>query len=59
MAGPGGGSAEKPVGTVWIAIAGSGQRQAFKCLFDGDRAAIREATLLRALEEMLALVESS
>lgn len=59
VAGPGGGSAEKPVGTVWIGLANREQRLAFKCLFDGDRAAIREATLLRALEEMLALVESA
>jgi len=56
VAGPGGGSAEKPVGTVWIAVASADQLQAQCHHFDGDRAAVREATLLASLEALLGLV---
>ena len=58
VAGPGGGSEEKPVGTVWIAIASRKQSQAIKCLFAGDREAIRLATLLCAIEEVLVLFDA-
>ena len=58
VAGPGGGSEEKPVGTVWIAIASRQQSQAIKCLFAGDRDAVRQATLLRAIEEVLLLLDA-
>lgn len=57
VAGPGGGSDDKPVGTVWIAIASRQQSQAIKCRFSGDREAVRRATLLRALEEILAMLD--
>jgi nicotinamide-nucleotide amidase len=56
VAGPGGGSEEKPVGTVWIAVASADQLQAQCHHFDGDRAAVREATLLAVLEALLGLV---
>ena len=50
VAGPGGGSVEKPVGTVWIAWARRGQpTQARLTVFLGDRAAIREQTAATAL----------
>ena len=44
IAGPGGGSAEKPVGLVWLAIAqsaGGRGAAAVRHLFSGDRAAVR------------------
>jgi len=57
VAGPGGGSEEKPVGTVWIAAA-SAEQIVSKChRFDGDRQAVREATLLAAIAALLDLVE--
>ncbi|BBF85599.1 protein YdeJ [Aquitalea magnusonii] len=54
IAGPGGGSAAKPVGTVWLAIAGpDGTGRAFVCCFPGDRAAVRSQTVQVALTAML------
>ena len=57
VAGPGGGSAEKPVGTVWIAVASERQQRACLYRFDGDRAAVREATLQQALADLMQLLE--
>ena len=56
VAGPGGGGEEKPVGTVWIAVASVGVLTANRFQFDGDREAVREATLLTALEMLIDLV---
>ena len=58
VAGPGGGSANKPVGTVWLAWAwrtdpGAVQAQAQPALFPGDRAAVRAATVRAALQGLL------
>jgi nicotinamide-nucleotide amidase len=51
VAGPGGGTAEKPVGLVWFGLARRGRSVATeRQLFRGDRAAVRAATVLRALE---------
>ena len=49
VAGPGGGSAEKPVGTVWFGWAQRGQAaQTERHVLPGDRAAVRAATVLQA-----------
>jgi nicotinamide-nucleotide amidase len=53
VAGPGGGSADKPVGTVWIAVASKDELGAQCHHFDGDRGAVREATLRAGLESLL------
>lgn len=53
VAGPGGGSAEKPVGIVWIALASADHLEAQCHQFDGDRAAVREATLVAGLEKLI------
>ena len=50
VAGPGGGSPDKPVGTVWLALARRGAAtHAERQCFDGDRVAVRSATVARAL----------
>jgi nicotinamide-nucleotide amidase len=50
VAGPGGGSVEKPVGLVWFGLAQRGQAVASeRAVFPGDRAAIREGAVRRAL----------
>jgi nicotinamide-nucleotide amidase len=56
VAGPGGGTEEKPVGTVWIAAASAGTTMATRFQFDGDREAVREATLESALEMLIDLI---
>ena len=59
IAGPDGGSAAKPVGTVWIATcARGGAGDAVLLQANGDRAAVRTQSVLRALELLLARVEA-
>ena len=57
IAGPGGGSADKPVGLVWLAWVQRGAVvQAERLQLDGDRAAVREQTVALALQRLLAVV---
>ncbi|MCH9756422.1 MAG: RNA 2',3'-cyclic phosphodiesterase [Gammaproteobacteria bacterium] len=54
IAGPDGGTETKPVGTVWIAWAGLRKPTKATCYtFPGDRIAVREAAVLKALEGLL------
>ena len=58
VAGPGGGTPQKPVGTVWLAWAGPAGCRSERLQLQGDRAAIRRQTVDRALQglhECLAL----
>jgi len=60
IAGPGGGSAAKPVGTVWIGVASpAGDAAATLLQAGGDRAAIREASVARALALLLERIEAA
>jgi nicotinamide-nucleotide amidase len=57
IAGPGGGSADKPVGTVWLGWALPGGQVVSECQhFGGDRAQVRAATARYALQRLLALL---
>ena len=58
IAGPGGGSAEKPVGLVWFGFASGGSRSretviTEKKVFPGDRDAVRSAAIEHALNLLL------
>ena len=53
IAGPSGGTPEKPVGTVFIGLAGHGWQIVRRMLFAGDRAAVRAQTIETALDMML------
>ena len=57
IAGPDGGTKEKPVGLVYLGCAYKGKVQVKKCLFDGDRAAVREAAVREAVELALRALE--
>ena len=59
VAGPTGGSPAKPVGTVWFGFALPGQVLTEKCHFDGDRAAVRQATVRHALERLVELLDAA
>jgi nicotinamide-nucleotide amidase len=60
IAGPDGGTPTKPVGTVWIATcARDSVADAVLLLARGDRAAVREQSVVRALELLLARVEAA
>lgn len=50
IAGPGGGSEEKPVGTVWIALDLRGEAESRRFMMIGDRAEIRHRAAQAAME---------
>jgi nicotinamide-nucleotide amidase len=54
IAGPEGGTPEKPVGTVFIAIASADGSKVFRHFFGGSRETVREATAEAALELLAA-----
>ena len=54
VAGPTGGSADKPVGTVWLAWCVDGTTHSEVQHFAGDRAAVRAATVRHALQHLSA-----
>jgi nicotinamide-nucleotide amidase len=59
VAGPTGGSAAKPVGTVWFGFQVGGQLTSEMKRFDGDRAAVRSATVQHALKRLLELLRAA
>ena len=59
IAGPGGATTGKPVGTVWLALARRGGVVHSELLtLGGDRATVREQTVLHALARLLVAVAS-
>ena len=55
VAGPAGGSVEKPVGTVWFGFSVAGMLTSERMCFGGDRACVRQATVQHAIGRLLAL----
>lgn len=55
IAGPEGGTPQKPVGTVWLACSVDGQVSSRCCHFSGDRAQVRWQAVQAALQELLRL----
>lgn len=54
VAGPGGGSTDRPVGSVWFAWGvASGERATALHKFPGDRLAVQQQAVIRALEGLL------
>jgi PncC family amidohydrolase len=59
LAGPGGGSARKPVGTVWIAVVGNREERAMLHRFTGTREQIRLAGTEAALQKLLLFIQDT
>ena len=58
VAGPSGGSADKPVGSVWLGWATAAGVKTQLRHFDGDRQQVRQATVQRALQGLNDLLVS-
>ena len=59
VAGPGGGSAAKPVGTVWLGWATPAGVVTEVQHFAGDRAQVRSATVQHALQRLVELLQTT
>ena len=59
IAGPSGGSAEKPVGTVWIGLCLAGETRAEKFYFSGDRASVRIQAARQAMKNLTSWIEQT
>ncbi len=57
IAGPGGGSAEKPIGLVYIATATQSDVVTKRFLFDGDRESVREQSTKAAVMMVMAILD--
>ena len=53
VAGPDGGTPDKPVGTVWFAWSQAGRREGEQHHFDGDRDAVRRQSVACALQGLV------
>jgi PncC family amidohydrolase len=58
IAGPGGGTAEKPVGLVYIGCASEGKNLFEKYIFKGNREEVRQQTVNSALEMIIKRIEN-
>ena len=59
VAGPGGGSAEKPVGLVWIGLSAPGLDRAWKHIWQGNRKENKELSAQQALQILLDFLQGS
>jgi nicotinamide-nucleotide amidase len=59
VAGPGGGTAAKPVGTVCFAWAQDGAARSETRQFDGDRESVRRQSVMHALQGLIELLDGS
>lgn len=59
IAGPGGGTPEKPVGTVWISACVRDRSATRRFQFEGGRERIREASVVAALEMLESLLKEA
>jgi PncC family amidohydrolase len=58
VAGPGGGTPEKPVGTVFVCLYNGVSFRVEACRFEGTRAAVRRASAWKALEMISEALEA-
>lgn len=58
IAGPGGGSPDKPVGTVWIGLSSEAEEYSRQFLWSGDRLAIKTQSAQTALKLLVELLQN-
>jgi PncC family amidohydrolase len=58
IAGPSGGTPDKPVGLVWIGLSASGGAQAWNFLFHGTRLQVKQQSAEKALELLVGHLQS-
>lgn len=58
VAGPGGGSDDKPVGTVWIGVGCEDNKIVRRYVFSGDRDGVRQTSLTTALDTLMGMLSS-
>ena len=54
IAGPGGGTPDKPVGLVWIGLSAADASEAHRFIFQGERLAVKEQSAEAALQMVVA-----
>ena len=59
IAGPGGGTPDKPVGTVWIGLSAEDKEDAWQFQWKGDREENKEQSAQKALEILLEYLKST
>jgi len=59
IAGPGGGTPEKPVGLTWIGLSAAGVDEAWKYVWSGDRLAVKEKSARQALRLLVDFLTSA
>ena len=59
IAGPDGGTEEKPVGLVYIGCYVNGKTKVRKCLFKGDRSQVREQSVQAAMQFAIECIQKS
>ena len=57
IAGPGGGTKEKPVGLVYVGCYVNGTTKVEKCKFKGDRREVREKTVKKAISMAISQID--
>ena len=58
IAGPDGGTSEKPVGLVYIGLATKNKRGFSKFIFKGNREEVRQQTVIKAFEIIIKQIEN-
>ena len=59
IAGPGGGSAEKPVGTVWFGFMCGAMSEQIKQVFSGDRDEVRQHAIAFAITHLVKMLSEN
>jgi PncC family amidohydrolase len=59
IAGPGGGTPDKPVGLAWVGLSAAGVDEAWRFCWDGDRVYVKEQSAQAVLQRLVDYLSSS